>query len=146
VFLAQEATLPDRGGADRVARWYSYPITAEGCRYCAEGVKRGALRARAGVMRWTDQGPCCVDHYRALPACSRCPAPVSSEGDMCDECVTRLMRAEREAGYWRCAALQTAGTVGQGDIESVRRGLAAFEGKQETRDNRDNRGNKEKTK
>jgi hypothetical protein len=139
VFVAQEDALP-RIGLDRAARWYGYPTTVEGCRYCAEAVKRGSLRARVRIVRWTDQGPCCADHYGSLPACSHCPAPVTDPGDMCDECITRLVRIERESGGWRRATPQTGCAVAQGDIESVRRGIKAFLRKREAKENSENKG------
>jgi hypothetical protein len=141
VFVAREDVL-STGGLDRAARWYSYPIDVEVCRYCAEAVQRGSLRARDRIVRWTDQGPCCADHYGSLPECSHCSAPVSSEGDMCDACITRLIKAEHEAGHWRCDAPRTVCAVSQGDIEGVRRGLTAFESKRRSKENRENKGDK----
>jgi hypothetical protein len=137
LFVANEDSLAS-AGLERDARWYSHATAAESCRYCVEAVKRGSLRARARIVRWTDQGACCAAHYGALPACASCPAPVSSPGELCDDCITRLARAEREACGWRCAAPSMASSVDRGDIEIVKRGLERFERRRETKEEKGN--------
>jgi len=116
----------------RESRWYGHELTEEPCRYCAEARNSKAQRGKGKRMvRWTDQGPACAEHYAALPSCRECPSPAANSGELCDECLTALIRAEREAGGWRVFAPSPVSTVAKGDVEVIRRGLKAFESRQE---------------
>lgn len=129
----------DRGGpvdkqlkAARMAQWYGYPVTADPCRYCTEARHRRALRGKQNNMvRWTDQGPACADHYAALPSCSRCAAPAAVDGDLCEGCLSLMIRAEREARGWRQCVPSLLPALDRGDVDQVRKGLLAFDRRQE---------------
>lgn len=130
LFIRSEA-IGETCGGDRDARWYRYPITAEKCRYCLEAIHRKALRHHSGVIRWTDQGPACSGHYGALPSCAACSSPVTHAGDLCEDCATRQLRAEREACGWRRDVAIDLAVTKWGDVEDVRKGLRAFDRRRE---------------
>jgi hypothetical protein len=67
----------------------------------------------------------------ALPQCSRCEAPAANEGDLCEECTTRAIRTEREEAGWRREIHLSVPALERGDVETVRRGIRAFERKRE---------------
>lgn len=134
--LFVEREDPGTRGVDREleryrdSRWYRHPVTAEPCRYCTEARNKRALRGRRDQMvRWTDQGPSCSAHYAALPSCQKCDSPVTNDGDLCEECLTIVIRAERERGGWRKAIPTMPPAMKHGDVDAVRRGLRAFERK-----------------
>jgi hypothetical protein len=137
LYVEQDTAL-DRGPVggelerSREGRWYRYPVTADECRYCTEARHKRQLRGRSDFMvRWTDQGPACARHYVALPQCSRCEAPAANEGDLCEECTTRAIRTEREEAGWRREIHLSVPALERGDVETVRRGIRAFERKRE---------------
>lgn len=116
----------------REARWYRYPVTADPCRYCTEARHMRALKGRSNFMvRMTDQGPACARHYLALPQCPQCEAPATKDGGLCEGCTTKAIRTERELCGWRREVPQMLPSVDRGDVETVRRGIRAFEARQE---------------
>lgn len=118
--------------AARMALWYGYPVTADPCRYCTEAKHRRALRGKREQMaRWTDQGPACADHYASLPSCSKCAAPAAVDGDLCEGCLSLVIRAEREARGWRQSVPSLLPALDRGDVDQVRKGLRAFDRRQE---------------
>jgi len=118
--------------AARMAQWYGYPVTADPCRYCTEARHRRALRGKREQMaRWTDQGPACADHYASLPSCSKCSAPAAVDGDLCEGCLSLMIRAEREARGWRQCVPSLLPALDRGDVDQVRKGLRAFDRRQE---------------
>lgn len=118
--------------AARMAQWYGYPVTADPCRYCTEARHRRALRGkREHMIRLTDQGPACADHYASLPSCSKCAAPAAVYGDLCEGCLSLMIRAEREARGWRQCVPSLLPALDRGDVDQVRKGLRAFDRRQE---------------